>query len=109
NLVCSEMKMNARTTKYFGDFIYGSQSSLRMKRKYDKFCEIGEVKIANKDKIFLTFVEARDIIRNIPELKSSTTYFKYKNRPNNVPSNPDKYYREEWVSWDDFCNYQPKI
>jgi len=60
---------------------------------------LGTGKIANQYKkgIFLSYEEAKKYIYN----KASSIKEFHKKRPENIPSNPDKYYKE-WETWGDF-------
>lgn len=104
NLFSSELGMNANITKAFGEFIYSTTCELKMERKYRLFHNIGHVRVANKDKEFLSFKNARRQVRGLG-LKSSADWFSFKERPLNIPSHPEKYYEEEWVSWSDWMGY----
>lgn len=54
----------------------------------------------------LPFEEARKIIHSLG-LKSSCEWIEYrKNRPNNIPSNPNRDYKDGgWIGWGDFLGY----
>jgi len=60
---------------------------------------LGTGRIANQHKkeIFLSYKEAKKYIYN----KASSIKEFHKKRPENIPSNPDKYYKE-WKSWCEF-------
>lgn len=51
----------------------------------------------------LSFLEARKFVHSL-NLKSYDDWLKYcKNRKNNIPSNPDKFYKNNgWISWNDW-------
>jgi superfamily II DNA or RNA helicase len=53
---------------------------------------------------FLPFNKAREFVRSL-NLKSQTEWGEYRksvNKPNNIPSNPNKIYKNEWISMGDF-------
>jgi hypothetical protein len=60
----------------------------------------------------LPFVEARMIVRKL-KLKSGKEWFAWRTageRPSNIPSNPDKTYRDDgWISMPDWLGYEPRI
>jgi len=59
----------------------------------------------NKGKDFLDFENAREFIRQLRlKNREEWRYFSKTARPSNIPSSPDKFYKE-WVSWSDWLNY----
>lgn len=53
---------------------------------------------------FLDFSEAKDLVQKL-NLKNEAEYRKWaasKARPDHIPSNPDKYYKEDWPGWKAF-------
>jgi hypothetical protein len=70
---------------------------------------LGNGKIATNQKVFMTFEEARDFVRKLG-LKNSSEWRKYcTNKPSNLPSNPEKTYRElGWISFSDFIGVKTK-
>ena len=68
---------------------------------------LGTGNLMNKEKVFLSFNDARKITRELG-LKSNKdwrTYSKHK-RPLNIPGNPDSYYKDKgWKGWPDFLGY----
>jgi hypothetical protein len=65
---------------------------------------LGTGTIASFNKIYLPFEESRDCIRklNFSSQKEYREYCKSGNKPNNIPSNPDKVYKNEWKGWGDW-------
>ena len=69
---------------------------------------LGTGTIDNRKKTFLSFTEARNVVRKFG-FKSGTEWRKFCTgklrfkRPSNIPSNPDKNYADSgWVDWNDF-------
>jgi len=58
---------------------------------------LGTKRIANQNREFLSFEDARDFVRTL-NLKSSEEWSEYSksNRPKNIPSTPDRYYKIKW-------------
>lgn len=56
--------------------------------------------------MFLTFSESRDIIRsfNFKSQNEFTKWIKGKSKEHKIPTNPNKYYKNEWISWNDWLN-----
>jgi putative methyltransferase/type III restriction/modification enzyme restriction subunit/helicase-like protein/integrase-like protein len=64
---------------------------------------LGTGRIANQNREFLSFNDAREYVRSL-NLKSSeewSDYSKFK-RPRDIPSTPDRYYEDEWRGWGDW-------
>jgi superfamily II DNA or RNA helicase len=60
----------------------------------------------SKRKSFLPFDQATEMARSL-NYKTSHEWSKYKkNRPNGLPSAPDRYYASEWISWPDFLGFK---
>jgi len=61
--------------------------------------------LGTQEQIFLPYTEARNFVRTL-KLKTQNEYNKYsksKNRPFNIPSNPQKIYLGKgWVGWPDY-------
>jgi hypothetical protein len=69
---------------------------------------LGTGNLINKEKVFLSFNEARKITRELG-LKSNKDWRKYskQKRPINVPGNPDSFYKDNgWKGWPDFLGYE---
>ena len=65
---------------------------------------LGTNHVANIDKQFLSFFEARKFARSLG-LKNATDWEKYRSsgkKPNNVPSNPNRTYKKEWKGYGDW-------
>ncbi len=56
---------------------------------------------------FLTFSEAREIVRK-KNFVSKTEYSRWKERPKNIPSSPPNKYKNEWTSWGDWLGTNVK-
>jgi len=52
-------------------------------------------------KDFLSYKEAQKIVQKAG-IKTQTEYRNWKERPNNIPSTPDRTYKNEWNSWGEF-------
>ncbi len=66
---------------------------------------LGHGKLSNFDKKFLQFEEAREYVRklNITRQKEWVEFIKSELRPNNIPSAPDRVYKDSgWVSLGDW-------
>ena len=59
-----------------------------------------KIKERKKNK-YLQFKEARDLIHN-RKFNSIRDFKQWKERPNNIPYNPDRIYEDEWRDWVDF-------
>lgn len=59
-----------------------------------------------KGKNFLSFVEAREFVRKL-ELKSTSEWKEYckTGRPDTIPASPEKVYKSEWISFNDWCGH----
>ena len=93
--------LGVNDTKKLGHFIYRDNPNLKMERKYNKFIEAGEITIANKDRDFLSYEDAKKYVNKL-NIKSHIEWLKYAKteRPKNIPSNPyDYYYHRGWESW----------
>ena len=66
---------------------------------------LGTRKVADKLKEFKSFIEAREFVHKL-NLKGCREWKKYRSsglRPDNIPSNPEKIYKNKgWISWNDF-------
>tara|TARA_Y100000813_G_C24107142_1_gene325946 strand:- start:262 stop:528 length:267 start_codon:yes stop_codon:yes gene_type:complete len=61
---------------------------------------LGTNSVATQKINYLNFFEAREFVRNL-NIKTSNQWREYskKNRPNNIPSNPEKIYKDKgWLS-----------
>jgi hypothetical protein len=66
---------------------------------------LGGNRASNKDKVFLTFSEAKKwaLKLNLKTQKEWNEYFKKNERPANIPRNPaQKYKKTGWISWGDW-------
>lgn len=65
---------------------------------------LGTGRIANHKKEFLLYSDAKKIIHTL-NIKTNKEWREFcrNNRPKNIPSNPDQYYKKRgWISWYDF-------
>jgi hypothetical protein len=65
---------------------------------------LGTWAIASFDKRFRTYLSCRDFVRN-KGIKSLTEWRKYAKsggKPDDIPSNPDHFYKKDWNGWGDF-------
>jgi superfamily II DNA or RNA helicase len=65
----------------------------------------GTYTIADQNKKFRPFNEAREFARslNLPRVKEWEEYSKSGKKPNDIPRNPNKHYKDKgWVSWGDW-------
>jgi hypothetical protein len=65
---------------------------------------LGTGNVSNRNKSFLPFVEAREIVHllELPSAKAWYEYSTYGNRPENIPSAPDIFYGDEFQGWGDW-------
>jgi len=66
---------------------------------------LGTNNVANKNKVYLTFLEAKKYARslNIKSFKDWANLFKSHNKPKDIPVAADRYYKNSgWKSWGDF-------
>lgn len=54
-----------------------------------------------KNENFLSFSDCKEYLNKM-KIKSATQFRRWKNRPNFIPSLPNKSYTKEWISWSDF-------
>ena len=59
-------------------------------------------------KSFLSFEEAREKARSA-KLAKAEAYFEWQKQHDDMPSNPHRYYKEEWTNWWDFLGNKGKI
>jgi hypothetical protein len=65
---------------------------------------LGTNNVATNLKSFWPFKKARKFVREL-KLKNTSAwndYCKSDNKPDNMPSSPERYYINEWISWPDF-------
>jgi hypothetical protein len=65
---------------------------------------LGTGTVANFNKQYRPFPDARKIIRllGLKNNKEWRTYSKSGNKPDEIPVNPDRTYKKEWISWGDW-------
>ena len=69
---------------------------------------LGTGTIANQNKEFLPFDQAREFIHSL-HVKSRiewNQYYKSGKKPREIPSNPLKTYTENWKGWGDWLGYR---
>jgi len=74
---------------------------------------LGNGMIAPQNKVFLKFEEAREIVHKLglKRQKEWQRYCKIIKNMQNIPSSPEKIYKDEWISWGDWLgtgNVHPK-
>ena len=65
---------------------------------------LGTGRVSDNNKSYLPFTEARKFVRSLG-LKNSRAWNYYRlsgNRPNDIPSNPQRDYKKDWKGWGDF-------
>jgi hypothetical protein len=85
-------------TRRLRNFMYDTESTLKMKRKYDKMQASGEINIATFDKKFWPFKKARSYVRKLG-LKRWDEYAAYNKsgqKPLGIPSCPAATYKKEY-------------
>ena len=72
---------------------------------------LGTNRIADNKKEYCTFIEARNFARSLNLSSSSqwNEFCKSGNKPNNIPTDPRKVYRDEFESMQDFLGYNEVI
>jgi hypothetical protein len=66
---------------------------------------VGNGVISNQNKIFLSYVHARNYAQKLKleTVKQWNEYFRNNSRPLNIPRNPSQAYKKKgWISWKDF-------
>jgi superfamily II DNA or RNA helicase len=66
---------------------------------------LGNKKNSNRNKVFLPFMMAKEFVKilKIKSFQEWIEYCKSKKKPSNIPSNPQRTYKEKgWQGWDDF-------
>ncbi|MGE0198212.1 MAG: DEAD/DEAH box helicase family protein [Simkaniaceae bacterium] len=65
---------------------------------------LGTDRIANQNKEFLSFEEARDFARSLKFQSQGQwrTWAKTANKPENIPANPAGVYEDKWIGWGDW-------
>ena len=94
--------LSSNNTRRLRDYIYNSNSKLKMKRKYDKHMLNGLVKLSVSDKKFYPYNEAIIVARGLG-LCTNRQWHKYfknnKNELTGIPSHPEIIYKKEWAGW----------
>lgn len=65
---------------------------------------LGTGNIAGNKRVFRPFIQARQFVRSL-KLKSEREWKLYRksgNKPDDIPSIPERHYKKEWTSWRDF-------
>jgi superfamily II DNA or RNA helicase len=66
---------------------------------------LGSGTVADRDKIFRSLKESKEFVKtlNLTNNKQWREYIKTGNKPDDIPSSPDKNYKNEgWIGWGDF-------
>ena len=65
---------------------------------------LGTKRVATQKIVFLPFEEARSIVRklNLKNLREWQEYASSENRPKNLPSHPDKTYKDDWQGYNNW-------
>ncbi|MDA9596964.1 DEAD/DEAH box helicase family protein [Flavobacteriaceae bacterium] len=80
---------------------------IKYKEKWTSYLDwlsTGKKFLRRNNRKILDFENAKDLVRSL-NIKSSTQwkeFCKSGKRPPNIPSNPNSYYRDNWISWGDF-------
>lgn len=97
--------MGVNDTRRLGKYIYKNidNSSLYLKRKKEKFDKSGDIKVASFNKEFISYNEAKSIIKELG-IKKYREWRKYKkeNKIENIPSNMEYY--DQYKGWKEFIN-----
>lgn len=87
------------------DYMYKdiTNDSLYLKRKYDKFVDSGDIKIAPQHIKFLSYEEAGEFIRTTG-ITNISRWLEYRkeHKINNIPSYPKRTYKEKYINWKTF-------
>ena len=65
---------------------------------------LGTGSISNQKRVFQNFEDARKFVRKL-NLNGQSDWAKYRksgNKPDNIPTNPHRSYKKEWISWGDW-------
>ena len=68
---------------------------------------LGTGRIAQKDRVYKTFEEAKTLV-HLLKFKSQIEWFIYtksENKPDDIPTTPDRVYKKEWCGWAHFLGY----
>lgn len=65
---------------------------------------LGLENIANQNRTFMSFEEAKKFIRSLgfKNRKEFCEWAKTNKRPKDIPSNPEEHYKKDWTNWGDF-------
>lgn len=101
------LSFGVNDTRRLRDYLYSNikeDNCLCMKRKRDLFFKAGSIRIASQNKIFVPYEEARKIAIQF-DIKSSEEWEeKYEKIARDLPSNPDRIYKDKWPGWILFLN-----
>jgi hypothetical protein len=106
------LSLSSNDTKRLGKFMYGTPSTLMLKRKEEIFSSLSDVVIATYDREYLSYEDSKKVMKVLAEehkLKTWTDWRKFSKtefRPSNVPSNPQRSYKDEFCGIKDFLGVQ---
>ena len=72
---------------------------------------LGTGQIANFNKLYKSFEEAREYVRTLGIISVQDWYKLYtksEKKPTDIPLNPYKTYKNQWISWSDWLGYEDK-
>jgi len=99
------INIGVNDTRRLGRYLYQELSDdiLYLRRKKEKFDDVGEIRIATFNKEFMTYEESRKYIKSLGITKyKEWRKYKKNNKIENVPSNPDRY--DEYTGWKDYIS-----
>jgi hypothetical protein len=82
-----------------------SNSNVTYKKDFKGWGDfLGTENIASQEKIFRSFLEAREFVRKLglKNQKEWSVYRKSGNKPDDIPSNPNATYKKEWKGFGDW-------
>lgn len=101
------ISVGVNDTRRLRDYIYKNLNvdSIYLKRKYKKFLESGDIKIANQNKEFLSYEDAGNFIKEL-EIKKYSEWRKYQkeHKITNIPTFLQRTYKDEYKNWKVFIS-----
>jgi hypothetical protein len=91
--------------------MYAREDELRLIRKYEVFSSLSEISIATYKREYLTYEEAKMEASHlakkydIKKWADWRSFSKSPKRPSNLPSNPQRTYKKDFVSLKDFLGF----
>ncbi len=102
------LEVEINDTIRLNKFLYANADKyLKMKRKFEKFTKVGNIRIAYKDRRYLSYKKAKKIVNKF-YFKSRKEWFKYcRNNGGNeaIPFAPHLFYKNIWEGWQKFLGY----